>query len=83
MILILDSGHFINPEWMMLHASRGIESDGLKTFMRWTVILSDIFIYIPAAVFFASFKKVSSLCLSLVLLSYFGNPFVAACLVTN
>ncbi|XP_062412799.1 dolichyl pyrophosphate Man9GlcNAc2 alpha-1,3-glucosyltransferase [Sardina pilchardus] len=40
----------INPEWVELHTSRGYESPAHKLFMRATVLVADILIYIPAVV---------------------------------
>jgi len=45
-------GTFIYPAWFALNESRGYEEDGIKTFMRLTVVLSDIIFYIPAVVYF-------------------------------
>ncbi|QLQ82206.1 hypothetical protein HG537_0G04610 [Torulaspora globosa] len=45
-------GSFIKPEWFRLNESRGFESSDLKTFMRFTVILSEALFYIPAVVYF-------------------------------
>jgi alpha-1,3-glucosyltransferase len=45
-------GGLINPTWFRLHTSRGLEDPALKIFMRATVIVSEYFIYIPAAVIF-------------------------------
>lgn len=45
-------GTFIYPDWFKLGSSRGYESDGIKTFMRLTVVISDILFYIPAVVYF-------------------------------
>lgn len=41
-------GTIINPEWFALDASRGIETSGIKTFMRWTSIISELVVYLPA-----------------------------------
>ncbi|CCH42702.1 alpha-1,3-glucosyltransferase [Wickerhamomyces ciferrii] len=41
-------GSLINPEWFVLDLSRGLENQELKSFMRFTVILSEIIIFIPA-----------------------------------
>lgn len=58
----------INPEWVELHKSRGYESPAHKLFMRATVLLADLLIYIPAVVLYclyltdgSSKKKVSIL----------------------
>ena len=45
-------GTFIYPAWFELNKSRGCETDGIKTFMRLTVVISDIIFYIPAVVYF-------------------------------
>ncbi|AGO11264.1 AaceriACR004Wp [[Ashbya] aceris (nom. inval.)] len=45
-------GSYICPEWFSLHASRGYESEDLKSYMRLTVILSELCFYIPAVVYF-------------------------------
>lgn len=44
------SADFINPAWVELRASRGLETHDLKVFMRATVIISEYLIYIPACV---------------------------------
>uniref|UniRef100_A0A9L0SC01 Alpha-1,3-glucosyltransferase n=1 Tax=Equus caballus TaxID=9796 RepID=A0A9L0SC01_HORSE len=41
---------FINPDWIALHSSRGYESQAHKLFMRATVLIADLLIYIPAVV---------------------------------
>uniref|UniRef100_A0A1A8NNV4 Alpha-1,3-glucosyltransferase n=5 Tax=Nothobranchius TaxID=28779 RepID=A0A1A8NNV4_9TELE len=58
----------INPEWVELHRSRGYESPAHKLFMRTTVLVADVLIYIPAVVLYclyladgSSKKKVSTL----------------------
>ncbi|XP_067893429.1 dolichyl pyrophosphate Man9GlcNAc2 alpha-1,3-glucosyltransferase isoform X2 [Heterodontus francisci] len=38
----------INPEWIALRTSRGYESLGHKLFMRATVFVADLAVYIPA-----------------------------------
>ena len=47
-------GTFFNPSWFALDKSRGFESpdNGLKTYMRSTVIISDILFYFPAVIYF-------------------------------
>ncbi|KAJ3160886.1 Glucosyltransferase-like protein [Geranomyces michiganensis] len=47
-------GRMINPAWMSLDTSRGLESEGLKTFMRLTALATDWIIYVPAVVIFAN-----------------------------
>merc|ERR550534_2036107 len=47
------AAEFINGSWNALHTSRGLEDESHKIFMRSTVILCDLLIYIPLlAVFF-------------------------------
>lgn len=46
------SKKFINQSWTELHNSRGLESYEHKIFMRSTVILSDLVIYISAIVYY-------------------------------
>ncbi|EJC98153.1 glucosyltransferase [Fomitiporia mediterranea MF3/22] len=45
-------GSFINPTWFELDKSRGIETVGSKLFMRASVLVSNLLVYIPALVFF-------------------------------
>lgn len=45
-------GSLIDPSWFALYTSRGIDDATLKVFMRATVIVSEYFVYIPAAVIF-------------------------------
>ncbi|XP_012733523.2 dolichyl pyrophosphate Man9GlcNAc2 alpha-1,3-glucosyltransferase [Fundulus heteroclitus] len=65
--------NIINPEWVELHRSRGYESPAHKLFMRTTVLVTDVLIYIPAVVFYClyltggSAKKRVSLLLSVLL----------------
>ena len=42
----------INPSYVALNESRGIETSSHKNFMRSTVLLSDLLIFAPAAVAF-------------------------------
>ncbi|XP_029003391.1 dolichyl pyrophosphate Man9GlcNAc2 alpha-1,3-glucosyltransferase [Betta splendens] len=58
----------INSEWVELHKSRGYESPAHKLFMRATVLIADVLIYIPAVVLYclyltdgSSKKKVSTM----------------------
>lgn len=39
---------WLDPESVRLFASRGYENENHKTFMRWTVFLSDIYFYVSA-----------------------------------
>lgn len=41
-------GGFINSDWFALVQSRGIETPGIKTFMRYSSLISDLVLYIPA-----------------------------------
>ena len=45
------SASFINPAWVALDSSRGVESTELKLFMRTSVLVSEYLIYVPAAWF--------------------------------
>lgn len=42
----------IDPKWVELYTSRGLESPGLKAFMRGTALFSELLIYIPAVMWF-------------------------------
>ncbi|XP_024135173.1 dolichyl pyrophosphate Man9GlcNAc2 alpha-1,3-glucosyltransferase [Oryzias melastigma] len=60
--------NIIDPEWVKLHKSRGYESPEHKLFMRTTVLVADLLIFIPAVVLYclyltdgSSKKKVSVL----------------------
>uniref|UniRef100_H2M3G8 Alpha-1,3-glucosyltransferase n=1 Tax=Oryzias latipes TaxID=8090 RepID=H2M3G8_ORYLA len=60
--------NIINPEWVKLHKSRGHESPEHKLFMRTTVLVVDLLLFIPAVVLYclyltdgSSKKKVSVL----------------------
>ncbi|KAL1710999.1 glycosyltransferase family 57 protein [Schizophyllum commune] len=44
--------HLINPTWVALDASRGIETDTSKLFMRFTVLVLDALVYVPALLLF-------------------------------
>ena len=46
------SGSWIEPSWFALDASRGIETDGSKVYMRTTVLICDL-LYIWAVIMFA------------------------------
>ncbi|XP_023574101.1 dolichyl pyrophosphate Man9GlcNAc2 alpha-1,3-glucosyltransferase isoform X2 [Octodon degus] len=50
----------INPAWVALHTSRGHESPAHKLFMRATVFLADLVIYIPAVVLYCCCLKETS-----------------------
>ncbi|XP_043860828.1 dolichyl pyrophosphate Man9GlcNAc2 alpha-1,3-glucosyltransferase isoform X2 [Dromiciops gliroides] len=51
---------FINPDWIALHTSRGYESNQHKLFMRSTVFVADLMIYIPAVVLYCCYLKETS-----------------------
>ncbi|XP_032971539.1 dolichyl pyrophosphate Man9GlcNAc2 alpha-1,3-glucosyltransferase isoform X2 [Rhinolophus ferrumequinum] len=48
---------FINPDWIALHTSRGYESQAHKLFMRTTVLIADLLVYIPAVVLYCCCLK--------------------------
>jgi alpha-1,3-glucosyltransferase len=48
-------GNAINPNWFELYNSRGLETSALKSFMRFTVIISDYVLYIPALLAYSHF----------------------------
>ncbi|KAM8805313.1 dolichyl pyrophosphate Man9GlcNAc2 alpha-1,3-glucosyltransferase [Eudromia elegans] len=50
----------INPDWIALHTSQGYESQSHKLFMRATVFVADLLIYIPAVVLYCSCLKETS-----------------------
>ena len=50
----VNSAHWINPSWVALDASRGIETAESKLFMRTSVIALDALTYIPALIMFAN-----------------------------
>ncbi len=43
----------VNPEFVALRKSRGMESEEHRSFMRMTVLAADVAVWIPAALFFA------------------------------
>ncbi|KAH3687698.1 hypothetical protein WICPIJ_001321 [Wickerhamomyces pijperi] len=49
-------GSWVHYEWFALDASRGFESEGLKSFMRFTVIISEVLIYMPAVFKFTRYN---------------------------
>ncbi|XP_076976861.1 dolichyl pyrophosphate Man9GlcNAc2 alpha-1,3-glucosyltransferase isoform X3 [Tamandua tetradactyla] len=51
---------FINPDWIALHTSRGYESQAHKLFMRTTVFIADLLIYIPAVILYCYCLKETS-----------------------
>ncbi|KAJ1812272.1 Glucosyltransferase-like protein, partial [Coemansia sp. RSA 2599] len=49
--------NLINPDWVALDKSRGIETHESKLFMRATVLVLDLAIFFPAVVLFFRFQK--------------------------
>ncbi|NXX12818.1 ALG6 glucosyltransferase, partial [Podargus strigoides] len=64
----------INPDWIALHTSRGYESQPHKLFMRTTVFVADLLVYVPAVILYCfslketSTKKKASICALCILL---------------
>ncbi|XP_045148133.1 dolichyl pyrophosphate Man9GlcNAc2 alpha-1,3-glucosyltransferase [Echinops telfairi] len=52
--------NFINPDWIALHTSRGYESQAHKLFMRTTVFIADLLIYVPAVILYCCCLKETS-----------------------
>ncbi|XP_073213561.1 dolichyl pyrophosphate Man9GlcNAc2 alpha-1,3-glucosyltransferase isoform X2 [Lepidochelys kempii] len=50
----------INPDWIALHTSRGYESQPHKLFMRATVLIADLLVYIPAVILYCCCLKETS-----------------------
>ncbi|XP_066548514.1 dolichyl pyrophosphate Man9GlcNAc2 alpha-1,3-glucosyltransferase [Amia ocellicauda] len=50
----------INPDWVALHTSRGHESIKHKLYMRATVLVADIVIYIPAVILYCLYLSEGS-----------------------
>ncbi|KAJ1553637.1 Glucosyltransferase-like protein [Cladochytrium tenue] len=46
---------WIEPSWVALEASRGIESSELQLFMRYTALATDVLVHMSAAVAFSRF----------------------------
>ncbi|KAK9404183.1 dolichyl pyrophosphate Man9GlcNAc2 alpha-C3-glucosyltransferase [Crotalus adamanteus] len=51
----------INPSWITLHTSRGYESQSHKLFMRASVLVADMLVYIPAVILYCFYLKETSL----------------------
>ncbi|KAI9029840.1 glycosyl transferase [Phycomyces nitens] len=49
-------GSLIDPSWFELYTSRGVESMGSKLFMRSTVFVSEMVVYIPAVLVFCQIQ---------------------------
>lgn len=54
LFLIGKIGSFINPEWFALNASRGIENNEIKFFMRFMSLLSEFILYMPGVLTIAN-----------------------------
>ncbi|XP_014475945.1 PREDICTED: probable dolichyl pyrophosphate Man9GlcNAc2 alpha-1,3-glucosyltransferase [Dinoponera quadriceps] len=52
-LLLGHIANIVDPSFVRLHESRGIETVAHKHFMRLTVLLADILTYIPAVAYFA------------------------------
>lgn len=52
MYILGEASKKINSSWTELHKSRGIETYLHKVFMRSTVIISDLLIYLPAIIYY-------------------------------
>ncbi|KER30816.1 hypothetical protein T265_02855 [Opisthorchis viverrini] len=65
----------LNPAWTSLFTSRGMETYDHKVFMRYTVLLADLFIFVPSVLCF--FHK----CLPRILSQPSVSPFYSCCLV--
>lgn len=50
----------INPNWIALHTSRGHESQPHKLFMRTTVLVADLLVFIPAVILYCCYLKETS-----------------------
>ncbi|KAM5256422.1 dolichyl pyrophosphate Man9GlcNAc2 alpha-1,3-glucosyltransferase [Ctenodactylus gundi] len=59
-LLCAHVAQLINPDWVALHMSRGHESPAHKLFMRATVLIADLLIYIPAVVLYCCCLKDTS-----------------------
>uniref|UniRef100_A0A3P8Z3G6 Alpha-1,3-glucosyltransferase n=1 Tax=Esox lucius TaxID=8010 RepID=A0A3P8Z3G6_ESOLU len=66
----------INPDWVELHTSQGFESSAHKLFMRATVLIADLLMYVPAVVLYCFYLSEGSnrkkVCLVLCILLYPG-----------
>ncbi|XP_075472047.1 dolichyl pyrophosphate Man9GlcNAc2 alpha-1,3-glucosyltransferase [Ascaphus truei] len=72
-LLCAHIAHLLNPDWVALNTSRGYESPQHKLFMRSTVLVADLVVYIPAVILYcfclgeiSSQKKMSSLLCTLL-----------------
>jgi alpha-1,3-glucosyltransferase len=66
------SGRILDPKFMELHNSRGYETQLTKLYMRATVMVSDLLIYVTAVYFVTTVlyqqKKTRSVALLMILL---------------
>jgi len=68
---------WLNPEWVSLFTSRGYESQAHKLFMRYSVLVVDILLYIPAVLWLlkitlANSSSTRQICAAGLVLSYPG-----------
>jgi alpha-1,3-glucosyltransferase len=61
------AARLINPEWVQLDTSRGIENTDLKLFMRLTALFTDLFMFVPAILYYNNFKGTFSALLWMIL----------------
>ena len=70
------SASWIDPSWVALDDSRGIETAGSKVFMRSTVLAFDTLIYVPALFMFTRVWQGTRSSRTQVKLSYFRIAYV-------
>lgn len=83
-ILLTVSADVINPEWLELYNSRGLETPSLKAFMRFTVIISDYVLYVPALLAYTHYaivpgRKIDKVISRIFLTDCTGNCIHAYC----
>ena len=68
----------INPAWFQLHSSRALEDPQLKLFMRASVAISELVVYIPAIVIairgFVQQRRVNTWEFSIILTAFLMQP---------
>ncbi|KAJ8682276.1 hypothetical protein QAD02_018068 [Eretmocerus hayati] len=52
-LLLAKVASIVDPDWVKLHRSRGHESQAHKYFMRLSVLVSDLLVFVPAVLYFA------------------------------
>ncbi|KAF6031816.1 ALG6 [Bugula neritina] len=52
--LVGSVGFMLNQSWVELHGSRGVESYHHKLFMRYSVLVSDLLVYIPSCLLYSN-----------------------------